>query len=249
VASGDDVGGVAPGVGDDVADDGVFEAVRDGYEAVYDSLAKADTFNRIWRETAYRGEFPLEFAHIGFLTLTEAERLLALLVLGEGDVLVDAACGGGGPGLWAAQRSGASLIGVDPTESGLATARARAAATGLSDRARFQQGTFEQTGLATDTADAVMTIEALQYAPDKRAALTELYRVVKPGGRLGIVCFEVDPAKVAGLPVLGVDPIVDHAPLLADAGFVVDTNVETPGWADRVYPTFQALVDAADAHF
>lgn len=243
---GNDVGGAARGIGDDVAVGGVFHAVRDGYEAVYDSLANADTFNRIWRETAYSGDFPVEFAHIGFLTVTEAERLLALLAIDEGDVLVDVACGGGGPGLWAAQGSGASLIGVDPTASGLGAARGRAEAVGLADRASFQQGTFEQTGLTAEMADAVMTIEAFQYAPDKRSALGELFRVLKPGGRLGIVCFEVDPTKVAGLPVLGVDPVVDHAPLLADAGFVVNAYEETPGWADRVYPTFQALVDAAD---
>jgi hypothetical protein len=57
----------------------------------------------------------------------------------------------------------------------------------------------------------------------------------------------VDPAKVEGLPVLGVDPVADHGPLLVDAGFTVEHYDETPGWADRVYPTFAALVDASDA--
>ena len=52
---------------DDVTDDGVFHAVRDGYEAVYDALGHGETFNGIWRDNAYHGEFPIEFAHIGFL--------------------------------------------------------------------------------------------------------------------------------------------------------------------------------------
>ena len=55
-----------------------------------------------------------------------------------------------------------------------------------------------------------MTIEAFQYAPNKRAALAELFTLLKPGARIALVCFEVDPAKVAGLPVLGVDPIPDY---------------------------------------
>ena len=38
---------------DDVTDDGVFDLVRDGYEAVYDALSHGETFNRIWRENAY----------------------------------------------------------------------------------------------------------------------------------------------------------------------------------------------------
>jgi hypothetical protein len=57
----------------------------------------------------------------------------------------------------------------------------------------------------------------------------------------------VDPSKVAGLPVMGVDSHPDYAPVLEAAGFAVETYEETPGWASRVYGTFEALVDAADA--
>lgn len=234
-------------LGDDVTDDGVFQAVRDGYDAVYDALPQGETFGRIWREHAYRGEFPIDFAHIGFLTLTEARHMLELLAIPRAGVLVDLACGAGGPGLWAAKESGAALIGIDPASAGLERARSRAARVGLADRARFQQGTFEDTRLRTGEAEALMTIEAFQYAPDKRAALAELARILGPGARVAIVCFEVDPAKVAGVPVLGVDPIIDYAPLLTDAGFTVDTYEETPGWADRVYPTFRKLIDAREA--
>lgn len=231
----------------DVTEDGVFHAVRDGYEAIYDALGRGPTFNRIWRDNAYHGEFPPEFAHIGFLTLSEAQRLLDLLRLHSDQVLVDLACGAGGPGLWVAQQSGAALIGVDPASAGLAAARARAERVGVADRVEFRDGTFEDTGLAKTSVDALMTIEALQYAPDKPAALAEFARILRPGGRLGIVCFEVDPARVEGLPVLGVDPIIDYTPLLTAAGFTIDTYEETPGWADRVYPTFSAVIDASDA--
>jgi ubiquinone/menaquinone biosynthesis C-methylase UbiE len=238
---------VPAGPGDDVSRDGVFHAVRDGYEAVYAALPNGATFNRIWRETAYRGEFPIEFAHIGFLTLAEARRMLDLLQLAPGAVLADVACGAGGPGLWAANETGAALIGVDPADAGLALARQRAATVGLTNRARFQRGTFARTGLTDASADGVMTVEAFQYAPDKGAALREFARILKPGGRVAIVCFEVDSAKVVGVPVLGVDPIEDYTPLLTDAGFSIDAYEETPGWAERVYPTFSALVDASDA--
>lgn len=231
----------------DVTGDGVFHAVRDGYQAVYQALPRGEAFNRIWREHAYRGEFPIEFAHIGFLALTEAQRLVELLAVPARGVVADLACGGGGPGLWVARQTGATLVGVDPAESGLATARRRAEAVGLAARSRFQRGTFEQTGLADGEVDAIMSIEAFQYAPSKRAALAEFRRILRPGRRVAFVCFEVDPALAGGLPVLGVDPVADYRPLLEAAGFAVDAYEETPGWQERVYGVFQALIDAADA--
>jgi SAM-dependent methyltransferase len=235
-----------PGLTDDVTDTGVFQTVLDGYDAVYEALPSSRVFTEIWGTNAYGADFPDDFAHIGFLTVDEGRRLLQLLRLGADDVLVDVACGAGSPGLWAAQQTGATLIGVDPSAAGLAAARRRAERVGLASRATFQKGTFEQTGLPDAAADGVVSIEAFQYAPDKRAALAELHRILRPGGRIGIVCFEVDPSSVAGLAVLGVDPRPDYAPILEAAGFAVEAYEETPGWASRVYGTFEALVDAAD---
>jgi len=228
----------------DGVSDGAFDLVRDGYEAVYDALPRSETFTRLWREHAYNNEFPSEFAHIGFLSLIEAHQILELLQIGPGEVFVDIACGAGGPGLWMARQTGASLIGIDPTQAGLRAARDRAARTGLADRSRFQLGTFERTGLPDESVDVIVSFEALQYAPDKRAALGEFSRLLRPGGRLGVICFEVDAIKAGDLPVLGVDPIADYRPLLAEAGLHIDTYSETPGWQQRVYGAFRAIADA-----
>lgn len=231
---------------DDVMGNGVFRAVLEGYDAVYDALARGETFNRLWRMNAYHGAFPEPFAHIGFLTVEEAQRLHGMLHIGHGEVLVDLACGAGGPGLWMARESGASLIGIDPSAAGLAAARQRATGVGLAGRARFQHGTFEQTNLADAAAGATMSIDAFQYAPGKRAAFAEFARIMRPGARIGIVCFEVDPAKVEGLPVLGVDPVADYRPLIAAAGLNVEAYEETPGWEERVYAAFSAILENND---
>jgi SAM-dependent methyltransferase len=200
----------------------------------------------LWRTNAYGGDFPREFAHIGFLTVAEARRMRELLHIGPGDVLADLACGAGGPGLWMAKHSGAALIGADPSAAGLLAARTRARAAGLADRSRFHQGTFEQTNLPDGAVDAAMSVDAFQYAPDKRAALAEFIRILQPGGRVSIIAFEVDPAKVTGVPVLGADPIPDYVPLLEAAGFDVEAYEETPGWRERVNAAFGAIVDASD---
>ena len=226
--------------------DGVFDAVRAGYDAVYTALPASDTFSQLWRSNAYHDQFPAEFAHLGFLTLSEAQRLLALLAPGPDDVVVDVACGTGGPGLWVAQQSSACLIGVDPSPAGLAAARERAARAGLEALSRFEPGSFERTGQPASSANVVMSIEAFQYAPDKRAGLTEFARILQPGGRLGLVCFEADPTRTRGIPVLGADPVADYRPLLEAAGFELVAYEETPGWAERVTAAFSAIVNAAD---
>lgn len=99
--------GVPAGMSGEVTGDGVSRVALDGYDAVYRALPRAETFSRIWRENAYGGDFPAEFAHIGFLTAGEARQMLELLGVRAGDVLADIGCGAGGPGLWAAQQSGA----------------------------------------------------------------------------------------------------------------------------------------------
>jgi SAM-dependent methyltransferase len=229
-----------------VTETGVFQDVLDGYDAVYQALPHSETFNRLWRTHAYHGDFPQEFAHIGFLTIAEAHRMSELLQIGADDVLVDLACGGGGPGLWMATQSGASLIGVDPSAAGLIAARARARDVGLAGSARFHQGTFEHADLTAAVADAVMSVEAFHYAPDKRAAMAEAARILRPGGRWVFITFEVEPAKVEAVPILGVDPVADYAPLLETGGLTIEAYEETAGWYERVNAAFSAIVDTAD---
>jgi hypothetical protein len=90
-----------------------------------------------------------------------------------------------------------------------------------------------------------MSVEAFQYAPGKRAAVTEFFRILRPGRRLAFIAFEVDPAKVAGVPILGVDPVPDYRPLLEAAGFKIRAYEETPGWQERVNAAFGAIAAAA----
>jgi SAM-dependent methyltransferase len=209
--------------------DGVFDIVVEGYDAVYATAASSPAFARLWAEHAYGGGFPVEFAHISFLTLDELQVMARYLALGEGRVLVDLACGAGGPGLWIAQQTGASLIGVDPSWAGLAQARNRSEQVGLADRSLYQQGTFASTGLAGGAADGALSVDAIQYAPDKTDVFREAQRILRPGGRLAFSAFEVDAERVAGIPVLGADPVPDYAPLLETAGFAIDTYTESEG--------------------
>jgi ubiquinone/menaquinone biosynthesis C-methylase UbiE len=89
------------------------------------------------------------------------------LALGERTVLADLACGAGGPGLWIATHCGASVVGVDPSSGGLAQARKRAEQVGLTDRSFYHQGTFASAGFGHGAANAALSVDAIQYAPNK----------------------------------------------------------------------------------
>jgi len=222
------------------------ELVAAGYDAVYYAYPSSPTLQRIWRENACGLDYPWEFGHISFVTLAEITRMAQELNLDNNDTLVDLGCGMGGPGLWIARETGADVIGVDASHVAVTLATARAADTGLSARSRFVQGTFSRTGLNNGSAAGAISIDALQYAPDKDAALAETARVVRPGGRLVFAAFELEPARVEGLPVLGADPVDDYAPRLEVAGFTVDSYAETPQWAERLAAAYGGVLDARD---
>ena len=223
------------------------DQVATGYDAVYTALPGSPTLRGIWRTHALGADYPEGFEHISFLTLPEMRNMATQLRLVEGSVLVDLGCGMGGPGLWIARETGAQLVGIDFSNVALAHARARALALHLADHARFVPGTFARTGLGDASVDGAISVDALQYAPNKQAAFEEAARILRPGARLVFACFELDPPRVAGLPVLGTDPVEDYRPVLEAAGFDVVSYGETAAWRGRVAETYQAVVDARPA--
>ncbi len=221
--------------------------VASGYDAVYAAMPQSPTLRRIWREHAAGTDYPEEFGHISFITLQELSRMAGELRLSPNGRLVDLGCGLGGPALWVASETSCKLIGVDLSPVAVAQATARAAELGLSDRARFIVGTFADTGLASGSADGVMSEDALQYAPDKVAAFREVARILRPGGRFVFTAFELDRQRAAGLPVLGADPEDDYVPLLEQAGFEVATYDEMPGWPEPMATTYCEVLAARPA--
>jgi ubiquinone/menaquinone biosynthesis C-methylase UbiE len=217
------------------------DLVASGYDAFYGSWGRSPTLRRIWRDHVTGPDYPEAFAHISFLPLAQLRALAAGLQLDAGHLLVDLACGAGGPGLWVAKESGARLVGRDLSLVAVRRAAERVAGLGMAGRAAFEQGSFEQTGLASGSADAVMTIDALQYAPDKANALAEVARILRPGGRFAFVAFELEAARVAGLGVWA-DPVRDYRPLLERAGFAISSYEQMPSWREQVTAGFEAVV-------
>jgi SAM-dependent methyltransferase len=217
------------------------DLVAGGYDAFYTAWGRSPTLRRIWREHVTGRDYPQEFAHISFVSLGQLRALQAGLGLGARQLLVDLACGAGGPGLWIAQQSGARLVGRDLSRVAVDRARESAAALGLESHAEFAIGSFDDSGVDAGTADGVMTVDALQYAPDKSRALMEIARILRPGGRLAFFAFELDADRVAALPAWD-DPVGDYRPLLVRAGFETLRYEQTPHWEEQVFAGFGAVV-------
>jgi SAM-dependent methyltransferase len=218
------------------------DVVASGYDAFYEAWGTSPTLRAIWRDHVTGPDYPEEFAHISFLPLATLRALTEGLAVGPEDLLVDLACGAGGPGLWAAKQTGARLIGRDLSPVAVQRAAERVAGVGLVGRAEFAQGTFESTGLATGSADAVMTVDALQYAPDKTAALAEVSRILRTRGRFAFVAFELDAQAIAQVEGIWEDPVGDYRPLLEAAGFNVVSYDQIPDWQNQVSAGFGAVV-------
>jgi ubiquinone/menaquinone biosynthesis C-methylase UbiE len=227
--------------------DSSHEIVASGYDAVYEAMPRSETLRRIWREHAIGPGYPEAFEHISFLTMTEMRRMADALRLAPGSHLVDLACGAGGPGLWLAREAGARLTGVDLSRVAVAKAAERAASVGMAESSRYVVGSFDAMTLPDATADGAMSVDALQYAPDKRAAFREFARIIRPGGRLVFVAFELDSEHAGALPVLGLDTVGDYRPLLADAGFEVEIYEQTERWHDRLTAAYGAVNAAREA--
>jgi SAM-dependent methyltransferase len=222
------------------------DLVASGYDALYASWGRSPTLRRIWREHVTGDDYPEAFAHISFLPLAQLRALTNGLELGADELLVDIACGAGGPGLWAAKESGARLIGRDLSPVAARRATETARGVGMQDRAEFAQGTFDDTGLTAGSADAVMTVDGLQYAPDKTKALGEIARILRPGGRFALVAFELDAERSAMLPVW-VDPVGDYRSVLDATGFDVVIYEQLPRWREQVTAGFGAVVEEREA--
>lgn len=194
---------------------------------------------RIWQQV-YGPEYPGWADPFSYVSVTELRRFAQELRPARGQRLVDLGCGRGGPGLWVAAVTGARLIGIDVDESALAAARDRADQARMTSRASFRTGSFSDTGLPDACAQAVMSIDALLFAPSKAAAAAEFARILVPGGRLVLTSWDYH-SQPAGRPA----QVADHRPLLDQAGFDVIGYEETRAWRDRQQQTGEALLAAA----
>ncbi len=169
----------------------------------------------------------------------------AFASLKPGETVVDLGSGGGLDVFLAAQKVGPTgkAVGIDMTPEMLERARANAAKQGLANVA-FHQSTIDRIPLPDGSADCVISNCVINLAPDKRAVFREMFRVLKPGGRVAISDIALKqplPAAIAADVMAyvgclaGALLIPDYEQGLREAGFeavqIVDTRKDLNAYA------------------
>jgi arsenite methyltransferase len=111
----------------------------------------------------------------------------AVAELREGETVLDLGSGGGIDVLLSAKRVGPTgkAYGLDMTEEMLALAR-RNATQADARNVEFLMGHIEQIPLPAETVDVVISNCVINLSVDKPAVFAETFRVLRPGGRLGV---------------------------------------------------------------
>jgi arsenite methyltransferase len=228
-----------------MADD-IVQQVRSKYAAVADSglsgehagvRAVAEAFGYTPEELA---SIPAE-ANLGL----SCGNPTAFASLRPGETVVDLGCGGGLDVLLAAARVGPAgkAVGIDMTPEMIERARRNAARQSLANVA-FHLATIDRLPLPDASADCIISNCVINLAPDKRAVFREMYRVLKPGGRVAVS----DIALKQSLPedlarsilayvgcIAGAISVEEYEQGLRAAGFdavqVVDTHKDLNAYA------------------
>ena len=123
-------------------------------------------------------------------------RALELIAVGPGERLLDVASGSGDSAVLAAREHGCVVTGIDFGEAAVVDARRAADAAGVRDRVAFRVGDAEALPFADESFDAVLCECSLCTFPDKRRALAEVRRGLRPGGRVAIADVLADHARL-----------------------------------------------------
>jgi ubiquinone/menaquinone biosynthesis C-methylase UbiE len=135
---------------------------------------------QVQQQTWSKGDFSM-VANIVYMV---SEELAEALELVPGERVLDVACGSGNGTIAAARRTMGGTVGADYVPALLERGRERAAAERL--EVEFVEADAQQLPFDDGSFDVAMSIFGAMFAPDQPKAASELLRVVKPGGRIGM---------------------------------------------------------------
>ncbi|MGO8958067.1 MAG: methyltransferase domain-containing protein [Streptosporangiaceae bacterium] len=183
---------------------------------------------------------------------------LAVADLRPGEIVLDLGSGGGLDVLLSARRvaPGGLAYGLDASTDMLALARANVAKAGIVN-ARLLHGRIEDIPLPDQHVDVIISNCVINLSADKARVLAEAFRVLRPGGRVGISDMVaddgIDPAMLADAEqrsgcVRGTLTISEYRGMLQAAGFSAITITPTNPAGDGLHSAIIQAARPATAH-
>ena len=177
---------------------------------------------------------------------------VAVADLRPGETVLDLGCGGGIDVLLSARRVGPAgkAYGLDMTGEMLDLARAHAREAGA-ENAEFLLGQIEAIPLPDSSVDVIISNCVINLSTDRSAVFAESFRVLRPGGRLGVTDILAEDHLVAAQRldrggqvgcIAGAPSFTEYRHGLAAAGFTAITITPTHPVADGVH---SAVIRAA----
>jgi SAM-dependent methyltransferase len=163
-------------------------AIKDEYGEVADHPAKGFHFHTgrpLTKILGYEDAWLEGVAESAIETFAGTGNPFAMGVLAAGEKVVDMGSGGGIDSLIAARMVGpeGEVVGIDMTPAMLEKARAAAAESGV-ENVEFREAYMEAMPVPDAWADVLISNGVLNLTPDKGRVLGEMFRVLRPGGRL-----------------------------------------------------------------
>ena len=174
----------------DVDADILRNAIQDEYREVAENPGKGfhvHTGRRLTRIVGYKDEWLQGVSESAVESFAGTGNPFAMGELAAGEKVIDIGSGGGIDSLVAARMVGpdGKVIGIDMTPAMLERARGAAAESGI-DNVEFREAYMEEIPVPDGWADVVISNGVLNLTPDKQKVLGEMFRVLRPGGRLQI---------------------------------------------------------------
>ena len=162
-----------------VAETGGTKPKVDLYDGAYGNY-EAGVYRQIREET-----YGQDLGQTSWVTSEESAEIMTVLALTGHSNVLEIGCGSGRYALHIAGKTGCQVVGIDLNQPGIERAKKLAAAQNLSERVSFEIcDASKPLRFVERTFDAVFSNDVLCHIPGREVVLQEIYRVLKPAGRM-----------------------------------------------------------------